>query len=132
MSEVYLWGLFRHPVAPRWHDDTGRLAILGDAAHPTLPFMAQGANMALEDAWTLAAQLRRKPGNPAAALARYAAERAPRCRAMVEAANRNARNYHLRAPLAPLAHRVLRTADRLAPGMMLRRYGWIYDHDVTG
>ncbi|MCB1409143.1 MAG: FAD-dependent monooxygenase, partial [Rhodobacteraceae bacterium] len=44
-----LWGLFRHPVAENWHGHGA--AILGDAAHPTLPFLAQGANMALEDAW---------------------------------------------------------------------------------
>lgn len=47
-----LWGLFRHPVAGRWHGQGA--VILGDAAHPTLPFLAQGANMALEDAWVLA------------------------------------------------------------------------------
>lgn len=130
VSPLFLWGLFRHPVAPRWHDGEGRAALLGDAAHPTLPFMAQGACMALEDAASLAKALQRQTG-PAQALAAYAAERAPRCRAIVEMANRNARNYHLRAPLAPLAHGVLRTAGRLAPGLALRRYGWIHDHDAN-
>ncbi len=52
VDEVKLWGLFRHPVAARWQD--GRIALLGDAAHPTLPFLARGANMAFEDAWVLA------------------------------------------------------------------------------
>lgn len=130
VHDLWLWGLFRHPVAARWHDGAGRAALLGDAAHPTLPFMAQGANMALEDAACLAGRLAGDPDS-AAALARYAANRAPRTRAIVEMANRNARNYHLRTPLAPLAHGVLRGIGQLAPGLALKRYGWIFDHDAT-
>jgi len=131
VDEVYLWGLFRHPVAKAWHDGQGRAAILGDAAHPTLPFMAQGANMALEDAWSLAANLAGHADDPAQGLARFAAQRAPRTRAIVKAANSNARNYHFRPPLSQIAHGVLRIGDRFAPGAALRRYAWIYDHDVT-
>lgn len=131
VRELWLWGLFRHPVAQTWHDGHGHAAILGDAAHPTLPFMAQGANMALEDAWTLAAQLAANPENPAHALSRYAAIRAPRTRAIVSAANRNARSYHLRAPVSQLAHGVLRFGARLAPDAALRRFAWIYNHDAT-
>lgn len=131
VGPVFLWGLFRHPVATRWSDGAGRAALLGDAAHPTLPFMAQGANMALEDAWTLAASLARHAADPARALAAYGAARAPRVRKVVEMANANARNYHLRAPLAPVAHGLLRLAGRLKPDMALGRYRWIYDHDVT-
>lgn len=131
VREVYLWGLFRHPVADRWTDGQGRAALLGDAAHPTLPFMAQGANMALEDAFSLARNLAARAADPAAALAGYAAERAPRVRAVVAKANANARNYHLRGPVAPLAHGVLRLASAVAPGAALNRYAWIYDYDVT-
>jgi salicylate hydroxylase len=131
VDTVWLWGLFRHPVARRWHDRQGRAAILGDAAHPTLPFLAQGANMALEDAWVLAAELAARPGDAAAALAGYQARREGRCRSIVAAADRNARAYHLRAPLAPVGHAVLRLAGRIAPGMALRRFAWVHDHDVT-
>lgn len=122
-----LWGLFRHPVAARWH---GRgAAILGDAAHPTLPFLAQGANMALEDAWVLADCLAR--AEPEAALPAYQARREARVRRIVEAANANARNYHLSGLRRDLAHAGLRLASRLAPGALLGRYAWLYDHDVT-
>ena len=55
VEETWLWGLFDHPPLPDWVD--GRVALLGDACHPTLPFLAQGAAMALEDAWVLAAEL---------------------------------------------------------------------------
>lgn len=131
ITDLWLWGLFRHPVARHWHDGAGLAALLGDAAHPTLPFMAQGANMGLEDAWTLATRLAATPDDPAQALQGYQAARRGRTQAIVGAANRNARNYHLRAPLAWGAHSVLRAAGRIAPDAALNRYRWIYDFDAT-
>ena len=131
VEAVWLWGLFRHPVARRWQDGQGHAAILGDAAHPTLPFLAQGANMALEDAWVLAAELAATPGDRPAALSRYEARRRRRCKAIVAAATGSARAYHLRAPIAPLGHAILRAAGRIAPSFALRRFAWIHDHDVT-
>lgn len=124
-----IWGLFRHPVARRWHE--AGVALLGDAAHPTLPFMAQGANMALEDAWILARCLS-ETADQAAALTRYQSLREGRCKRVVEAANGNAWKYHLRNPLVRgAAHVALRAGGRLAPGKMLRQFDWIYGHDVT-
>lgn len=126
VRETNLWGLFRHPVAARWHDD--RLVLLGDAAHPTLPFLAQGAGMAIEDAWTLAACLDAIQ-DQGAALARYQALRQPRVTRIVAAANGNARNYHLGGVKRVGAHAVLRVADRLAPSVMPGRFDWLYDFD---
>lgn len=128
IDKLWLWGLFRHPVARHWHQN--HAAVLGDAAHPTLPFMAQGANMALEDAFVLAQSLATSSSVPDA-LSLYQATRRGRVLRVIEAANRNARNYHLRAPLAPLAHLVLRASGRIVPDAPLRQFGWIYDHDVT-
>lgn len=126
VHEAGIWGLFRHDVAARWQD--GRQVILGDAAHPTLPFMAQGACMAIEDAWQLAACLAADPEQPAA-LARYESLRAPRCRRIVAMANDNAHNYHLTGARRPLAHGALRMATMLAPSALYRRFAWIYDYD---
>lgn len=128
---VNLWGLFRHPVAAQWTDGQGRAAILGDAAHPTLPFLAQGANLALEDAFELAAHLAARPGERAAALAAWQARRRPRAAAVIAAADRNAFAWHLRAPLAPLAHLALRVGGRLAPGAALNRFAWVHGYDAT-
>jgi len=125
---VFLWGLFRHPVAPAWH--AGRLVALGDAVHPTLPFLAQGACMALEDAWVLAASLAHHD-RPEHAFAAYQLARRARCVRIVAAANGNARAYHLRAPLRGLAHGVLRLGGSLAPDAALKRFDWLYRHDVT-
>lgn len=127
VDEVWLWGLFRHAVATRWHGS--RAAILGDAAHPTLPFLAQGANMALEDAWVLADCLDRL--GPEKGLPAYQTARAQRCTRIVQAANGNARAYHLREPMRSLAHMGLRLGGAMAPGLALKRYDWIYSHDVT-
>jgi salicylate hydroxylase len=132
VEDVWLWGLFRHPVAQRWFRvlPGGAAAMLGDAAHPTLPFLAQGANMALEDAWALAAALSGHDGD-AAALAAYQAARAPRCARIVQAAEANARNYHLTGARRAVGHAALRLAGTVAPGMALRRFDWLYGFDVT-
>jgi salicylate hydroxylase len=128
VETVHLWGLFRHPVAATWHNDS--TAILGDAAHPTLPFLAQGANMALEDAWVLADCLTTLPVSEALTL--YQTRRKARVRRVIDAATANARNYHLRNPALRLAaHTALRLGSALAPSAPLRRFKWLYGYDVT-
>ncbi len=122
-----LWGLHRHPVAQVWQ--RGGVALLGDAAHPTLPFLAQGANMALEDAWVLAEHVVQ---GGVAALPAYEVLRKPRVSRVIKAANGNAWRYHLRpGPLRFAAHNALRLGSRIAPARMLGAFDWLYGHDVT-
>ncbi|WP_172331525.1 FAD-dependent oxidoreductase [Mangrovicoccus sp. HB161399] len=129
VQTAHLWGLFRRPVARRWA--RGRVALLGDAAHATLPFMAQGAVMALEDAWVLGDSLAGSDGVEAG-LALYEARRKARCRRIVAAADRNAMLYHLGVPgLRQLAHLGLGLGDRVKPGLALRQFDWLYRLDVT-
>ncbi|TNC73363.1 FAD-dependent monooxygenase [Rubellimicrobium roseum] len=123
VGEVGRWGLFRHPIPERWHD--GSAVLLGDAAHPTLPFLAQGANLALEDAWVLAREAMRGD------LDAYQAQRRPRVTRAIAAANANARNYHLSGPARLVAHLGLGALGRLAPDAFLRRLDWLYRFDVT-
>ncbi|MFB2530808.1 FAD-dependent oxidoreductase [Paracoccus sp. p4-l81] len=132
VDSCYLWGLFRHPVAARWGrvEGGGAVAILGDAAHPTLPFLAQGAVMAMEDAWVLASMLDRHT-DPAQAIEAYQIARRHRCQEIVEAANRNARNYHLTGLPRLAGHAGLRLISALAPGKLLDRFDWVYDYDPT-
>lgn len=73
-EDCYRWGLFARPPLPTWSH--GRVTLLGDAAHPMLPFMGQGAAMALEDALVLARCL--AAFGPSDALARYEAARRAR------------------------------------------------------
>lgn len=126
VTECGRWGLFRHPVAKRWHD--GTRVLIGDAAHPTLPFLAQGACMAIEDAWLLAACLDAE-ADQTRALDRFAAMRTPRVTRLIEAANRNARNYHLTGARRLLGHAGLRAASTLAPAALFGRFAWVYDFD---
>ena len=129
VTEARLWGLFRHPVARVWQGD--HLALLGDAAHPTLPFLAQGASMALEDAWVLADALSRAD-SIAAGLAAYQMRRQDRVRRVIAAANGNAWKYHIGfAPLRLAAHTVMRLGGAVAPDRMMRQFAWLYEHDVT-
>lgn len=129
VTEVSRWGLFRHPVAREW--TKGHAALLGDAAHPTLPFMAQGANMGLEDAWVLADEL--TSGKPIPeALSSYQAKRKQRVTKVVDTASKNAWKYHLSSgPVRWAAHLGLGVVSKMAPSMLLKQYDWIYGFDVT-
>ncbi len=127
VEKVNLWGLFRHPVAAKWH--AGQQVVLGDAAHPTLPFLAQGANLALEDAWVLAAEISRGGED---AMERYQKRRRDRAIRVVDAATANSGNYHLSSPpVRFLAHSALRMTGRLMPSAPLKKFDWLYRHDVT-
>ena len=128
VRDVHLWGLFRHEVAAQWTGEN--VALLGDAAHPTLPFLAQGASMALEDAWVLADSLSRAD-DAATGLALYQSRRRDRARRVIGAANGNAWKYHLRGPFALGAHMGMRMIGTLAPSAISRSFSWLYDHDVT-
>ncbi|NNJ76062.1 MAG: NAD(P)-binding protein [Anderseniella sp.] len=97
--------------------------LVGDAAHASLPYLAQGAAMALEDAACLAACLGGGGDNLKAALARYEKIRQPRTARIVEESRRNAGIYHMRGPKAQARNLAL----RLLPGsMQMQRLAWIY------
>jgi salicylate hydroxylase len=128
VEETYLWGLHDHPPLPAW--TAGRVALLGDACHPMLPFLAQGATAALEDAWVLAAELA-VADEPERGLMAYEARRKPRAERVQRAAARNGRIYHLGPGLREAAHLGLRAASAVAPGLLLGRFDWLYGADVV-
>jgi salicylate hydroxylase len=113
-----LHGLKPEPGAAR-----GRIALIGDAAHPILPFLAQGGVLALEDAITLAAAIARKPGAIPAALAMYAEARRARVRRVVRASRLNGRVYHMSGPLMLARNFTLSRSD---PERLMAGYDWLY------
>ncbi|MDE1130487.1 MAG: FAD-dependent monooxygenase [Ascidiaceihabitans sp.] len=123
VKQTSKWGLFRHPVAARWFEQG--IALVGDAAHPMLPFMAQGANMALEDAWVLGRAL--KAGD----IRSYQSQRLKRVTKVVKTTQGNANRYHLRSgPIRLAAHLGLKTVSTVAPSLMLKPFDWLYRHNV--
>jgi salicylate hydroxylase len=101
---------------------SGAVTLLGDAAHATLPFAAQGGGMAIEDAEVLARTLAGAP-NVASAFRAYETLRKPRTRAIVDRAVKNGRIYHMPDGLAFFRD----TALRLGLGArLIDRMAWIY------
>jgi len=116
----FRWALFDRPPMSRWGQ--GRVTLLGDACHPTLPFMAQGAAMAIEDAAVLARCV--AAGNDVAAdLARYEGLRRDRTARVQQGSRRNARVFHLTGIPAALRNRA---AGRAGSGLM----DWLYRYDA--
>jgi salicylate hydroxylase len=76
VDDVYKWGIYDRDPLPQWTQ--GRVTLLGDAAHPTMPTLAQGGNMAIEDGYVLGRNLVRHGDDVNAALNAYVAERQPR------------------------------------------------------
>lgn len=89
-GEVFKWGLFGRPWLEQWSH--GRIVLLGDAAHPMLPFLGQGAANALEDAMILARCLSLDV-TPERAFARYQRTRHPRAREATEKAAKRGERY---------------------------------------
>ena len=128
VGETFQWGLFDRPEQVKW--TRGRVALVGDAAHPMLPFMAQGAAMALEDAVVLGRCLA-GPDIPAA-LTAFEEARWDRVARVQARAVANGRLFHKRTALGRLvAHLPVSLASRAAPGLAAGRLDWLYGHDVT-
>jgi salicylate hydroxylase len=122
-QEWLLWSLFDAPARTLAR---GRVALLGDAAHPVLPFLAQGAALAIEDAATLARTFAAHEDVPRA-LAAYERQRLERVCTVQDHARRNGRIYHLPGPAALARDLVMR---QLGPEGMTERYAWLYGFQV--
>ena len=116
----YKWALFDRSPMPQW--GRGRVTLLGDACHPTLPFMAQGAVMAIEDGAVLA-QCLAAEDSVAAALGRYENIRRKRTAAIQRGSRRNARVFHLDG----LQARLRNSAAKFASSALTEG---IYSHNV--
>ena len=115
------WALLEAPPLPTW--SAGPVTLIGDAAHPVLPFLAQGGSLALEDAVTLAAAIAATPDDLASAFRDHAQSRLPRTTAIAAKARRNGRIYHLGRPAASMRNLGLRL---LPTKRLMASYDWIY------
>ncbi|MBV9426268.1 MAG: FAD-dependent monooxygenase [Bradyrhizobiaceae bacterium] len=116
------WSLYERPLPHPW--GAGPVTLLGDAAHPMLPFLAQGGAMAIEDAAVLAACLARHSEDPAVGLRLYEGLRRRRSQQTQKHARRNGRVYHLKRSAALVRDLGLKI---MGGNRLLRRYDWLYD-----
>jgi salicylate hydroxylase len=126
-DEPYIWALFDRPPLARW--STGRVTLLGDASHPMLPFMAQGAAQAIEDGATLATWLAGAGADIAAALRRYEALRIPRTSRVQALSTSQKTRYHLPDGL-PQQRRDAQMAAG-STDVSFDAVRWIYGHDAA-
>ncbi|MEM7279455.1 MAG: FAD-dependent monooxygenase [Pseudomonadota bacterium] len=126
---LHKWALFERPPLSAWHD--GQVGLLGDACHPMLPFMAQGAAMAIEDAWQLARSLQNQ-STIEYALADYFSKRIQRTLRVQSLARNNAKIFHRQNLFAKAAtYAPLWLAGRLAPMTIKQQLAWLYEFDIT-
>lgn len=129
-DQMFQWALYDRKPLKTWTE--GRAVLLGDAAHPMLPFMAQGAAMAVEDAWVIAQQLAMSKGEVEAALKKYQHLRYERASQLQAMSRANAKTFHKRTFLGRLlTYGPMWLAGRLAPWAVRRRLDAVYGYNVT-
>ena len=125
VEETFIFGLFDRAPLARW--SVGRASLLGDACHPMLPFMAQGAAQAIEDAMSLAVCLREIPDVPRA-LARYQGLRLPRTSFVQSLSSANKLRFHL--PDGPEQRKRDMEMAESAGNRSLHARSWLYGYDA--
>jgi salicylate hydroxylase len=125
VDETFIWGLFDRPPLSRW--SVGQVTLLGDACHPMLPFVAQGAAQALEDGAALAACLT-KVANSAEALRRYETIRLPRTSRIQAMAAGNKTRFHL--PDGPAQEERDAQMAGGSTDWSIKSIAWVYGHDA--
>ena len=129
LGTPYKWALMVRGPMQRW--SRGRIALLGDACHPTLPFMGQGAVMAIEDGYVLASCLAKHGADPAAAFARYEAIRCGRTAAVVRKSHEMRGQAFSPALADPHQEGAAAIARDWQQVRVRERLDWLYAYDAT-
>ncbi len=125
----YKWALYDRDPAPAW--TRGRATILGDAAHPMLPYLGQGAGQAIEDGCVLAAAIDKLGDDPIGALELYERSRRPRASRVVLTSRARGVDNHLVSPIAALVRDVrIAVRRRFSKDLTGRGESWIADYDA--
>jgi salicylate hydroxylase len=128
-TKVFKWGLFDRDPMAIW--SSGRITLLGDAAHPMLPFLSQGAAMAIEDGYVLARTLA-SGMEVAEALKLYQALRLPRTSRVQLESRKRGETYHTATPLRQIyrdfRYKLKQLIEPQSSGLQA---GWVYSYDAT-
>lgn len=125
IEQPFKWALLGRAPKTGWAQ--GRVCLLGDAAHPTLPFLAQGANMAIEDAAVMARCLAQDE-SIAQAFGRFEQLRWQRTADIVNRSRDNAQRFH-NPQLSDPAKAVDYVSSEWEPEKVRRRYDWLFEYD---
>jgi 2-polyprenyl-6-methoxyphenol hydroxylase-like FAD-dependent oxidoreductase len=128
IATPYKWALMARKPMPVW--SKGRVTLLGDACHPPLPFLGQGAVMAIEDGYVIASCLAKYAGDTATAFARYEAIRRDRTAAVVRKSHEN-RRHAFSPELANQQAVAVEVARNWQQERVRERLDWLYDYDAT-
>ena len=123
----FKWGLFIHQPLPYWSRDN--ITLLGDAAHPMLPFQAQGAAMAIEDAYVLAKYAAHE-SNLKQAFLKYQQARLKRTTKVQQVSRNNADIFHASGVKATLRNLALGLVSTINPNLLNQKSAWIYDFEA--
>ena len=123
----FKWAFVGREPLTRWA--FGRLCLIGDACHPTLPFLAQGANMAIEDAVVIARAIAADPGDIAGAFRRFQDLRVERTSKIVRGSTETAKRFH-NPILADHDQAVAYITREWEPERVRTRYDWLFEYDA--
>jgi len=124
----FKWALMVRAPMERW--TKGRITLLGDACHATLPFLGQGGVMAIEDGYVVAACLKKHFADPATAFARYEEIRRQRTAAVVRKAH-EFRKQAFHPALGDGNTIAVSVAEQWQQALARERLDWLYEYDAT-
>ena len=126
IEQPFKWALLGRTPQPGWAQ--GAICLVGDSAHPTLPFLAQGANMAIEDAAVMARCLAAHP-TATEAFAKFESLRWQRTADIVNRSSDNAKRFH-NPMLSDASKAVDYVSTEWEPEKVRRRYDWLFEYDA--
>ena len=127
--KCYLWGIFDIPPLDNWTD--GHVTLIGDAAHPMLPFLAQGASVAMEDAWTLTHYLNKYNKNIELGLRKYQETRLPTANLIQKYSKENADLYHMNPSFKKWIRDFKFTIATKYPALLNHKFDKVFGNNVV-
>lgn len=127
--QLHRWGIYQHAPLKRWAK--GHAALIGDACHAMPPFLAQGAAMAIEDAWAFAATFTGSSGDQNG-LQAYQRCREARAQKVAQESRGNGERFHMRSAAERMgAFGALKAVNTFGKKQLLQQLDWLYGYDIT-
>lgn len=130
VEKTFVWALYTRAPMSSWSNR--RIGLIGDACHPTLPNLASGAAMAIEDGYIIAELLQRFSNNIPKAFATFYAMRFERCKKIQQGSKHMANFFHIRNPIEQqLKYTPIALISKIAPNLIAKKITWTNQYDAT-